>query len=183
MIRRATTAPRVSECVHRLLRRKKAARCLPRCTFPRMWSRRGDPNFHPEHIDAERRGHTWLALSVAQHGAATFDAWTTRRAISQGHVELNPMLRPFAGNASIYGAVQVAPSILDFVGRRMQRSENRWMRQMWWLPQTLGTAASVFAGARNLSVTQVAPDCPELQRALLFARASNRLASWRRKFR
>jgi hypothetical protein len=110
-------------------------------------------NFHPEHITAERQGHTWLALSIAQHGAATFDAWSTRRAINEGHQEMNPILRPFAGNASIYAVIQVGPSIFDYVGRRMQRSDKRVLREFWWLPQSLGTAASLFAGAHNLSVT------------------------------
>jgi len=110
-------------------------------------------NFHPEHIAAERQGHTWLALSIAQHGAATFDAWSTRRAINEGHQEMNPILRPFAGNASIYAAIQVGPSIFDYVGRRMQRSDKRVLREFWWLPQSLGTAASLFAGAHNLSVS------------------------------
>ena len=113
-----------------------------------------DPNFHPGHIDAERPGHAWLVLSIAEHGAATFDAWTTNRAIDQGHTELNPMLRPFAGHASMYAAVQVAPLLFDFIGRRMQRSDKRWMHQTWWLPQTLSTAASLFAGSHNLAVSK-----------------------------
>ena len=111
-------------------------------------------NFHPEHIAAERQGHTWLALSIAQHSAATFDAWSTRRAINEGHQEMNPLLRPFAGNASIYAVIQVGPSIFDYVGRRMQRSDKRLFREFWWLPQSLGTAASLFAGAHNLSVSK-----------------------------
>ena len=113
-----------------------------------------DPNYHPGHIDAERPGHTWLALSVASHGAATFDAWSTNRAIAQGHTELNPTLRPFAGNASMYAAVQVGPLLFDYIGRRMMRSDKRWAHQIWWLPQSLSTAASLFAGAHNVAVTK-----------------------------
>jgi hypothetical protein len=113
-----------------------------------------DPNFHPGHIDAERPGHAWLVLSIAEHGAATFDAWTTNRAIAQGHTEENPMLRPFAGHPSMYAAVQVAPLLFDFIGRRMQRSDKHWMHQTWWLPQTLSTAASLFAGSHNLAVSK-----------------------------
>lgn len=111
-------------------------------------------NFHPERIAVETPGHTWLALSLVQHGAATFDAWTTQRAVDQGHTELNPMLRPFAGNASIYAAIQVGPLLFDYLGRHMQRSEHHWMRQIWWLPQSLSTAASLCAGAHNLSVSK-----------------------------
>jgi hypothetical protein len=95
----------------------------------------------------------WLGLSVAQHGAAAFDAWSTRRAISTGHArELNPMLAPFAGNASIYAAVQVGPVLLDYVGHRMMTSRHSWMRHTWWVPQVLGTAASFAGGVHNLGV-------------------------------
>ncbi len=110
--------------------------------------------YHPPHIAAERPAHTWLALSMVEHGAATFDAWTTRRAIEQGHVEMNPMLKPFAGNASIYAVIQVAPLLFDYVGRKMEYSDKSWMRRTWWLPQSLSAAASFFAGAHNLSVTK-----------------------------
>ncbi len=50
--------------------------------------------------------------------------------------------------------IQVGPSIFDYVGHRMQHSDNRVLREFWWLPQSLGTAASLFAGAHNLSVTK-----------------------------
>jgi hypothetical protein len=95
----------------------------------------------------------WIGLSIAQHGAATFDAWSTRRVISSGAgQELNPMLRPFAGNASLYVAVQVAPAILDYVGHRMMYSQHAWARRTWWVPQALGTAMSVVSGVHNMGV-------------------------------
>src|SRR6202049_4771175 len=51
----------------------------------------------------------WRGLAIASSGAATFDAWTTRHAITTaGAQELNPLLRPFAGNGSLYAAIHVA---------------------------------------------------------------------------
>jgi hypothetical protein len=95
----------------------------------------------------------WLALSIAQHGAATFDAWSTRQAISTGQYrELNPALRPFAENGSLYAAIQVGPFVLDYVGRRMMTSQHGWLRHTWWIPQALSTALSLGSGAHNLSV-------------------------------
>jgi hypothetical protein len=95
----------------------------------------------------------WVGLSIAQHGAATFDAWSTRRVISSGAgQELNPLLRPFAGNASLYLAVQVAPAVLDYVGHRMMYSQHAWARRTWWVPQALGTAMSVVSGVHNMAV-------------------------------
>lgn len=95
----------------------------------------------------------WLALSTAQHGAATFDAWSTRRVISSGEGrELNPMLRPFAGNGSLYAVVQVSPLLFDYVGRRMMTSQHNWIRRAWWVPQAVNTVVLLASGAHNLSV-------------------------------
>src|SRR5208282_5403152 len=35
--------------------------------------------------DVVRSGHKWFYLAIAQSSAATFDAWTTNRAVGQGH--------------------------------------------------------------------------------------------------
>ncbi len=104
-----------------------------------------------ERLAQQRR--IWLGLSMAQHGAATFDAWSTRRAITSGAGrELNPMLRPFAGNASLYAAIQVGPLVLDYVSRCMMSSRHGWERHTWWLPQTVGMAMSIASGAHNLGL-------------------------------
>ena len=95
---------------------------------------------------------TWLALSLVQHGAATFDAYSTRQAISRGAVEVDPTMRPFAHSPGLYAAIQVAPVLLDFTARKMQRSQNNFVRRMWWLPQSLSTATFVFSGVHNLNV-------------------------------
>jgi hypothetical protein len=94
----------------------------------------------------------WIALSVAQHGAAAFDAYTTRQAVASGAVEQNPLLKPFASSPAIYGATQVAPLILDYAARRMQLSHNSLLRRMWWVPQSTGAAVSIFAGVHNMNV-------------------------------
>lgn len=96
----------------------------------------------------------WLALSIAAHGGAGFDAWTTRKVLSNvpGSQEMNPLLRPFAGNASMYVAVQVAPTILDYVSRRMMHSRYDVLRHTWWLPQAVSAVVSVASGVHNLGV-------------------------------
>jgi hypothetical protein len=35
--------------------------------------------------------------------------------------EGNPLLRSFAGNTSLYAAIQVSPLILDYLGGRMMK--------------------------------------------------------------
>ncbi len=96
----------------------------------------------------------WLALSIAAHGAAGFDAWTTRKVLSSvpNAQESNPLLRPFAGNASMYAAVQVAPTILDYLSRRMMNSRHDVLRNTWWLPQAVSAVVSVASGVHNLGV-------------------------------
>lgn len=95
----------------------------------------------------------WLLLGAVEHGAATFDAWSTRRVIENGTgYEMNPMLKPFANSNALYGAVQVAPLVFDYVGLRMLHSEHPWMRKFWWVPQSASTAASIFGGVHNTMI-------------------------------
>ena len=95
---------------------------------------------------------TWIALSVLQHAAASFDAYSTRDAISRGAVEQDPLMRPFANSSAIYAAIQVAPVALDFAARRMQRSPNNFLRRTWWLPQSLSAGMFVISGVHNIHV-------------------------------
>jgi hypothetical protein len=99
----------------------------------------------------------WLTLTAAQHSAATFDAWSTRRVISSGNgVEENPLLKPFASNASLYAAIQLSPAVLDYLGRRMMKRQQGWARHVWWLPQVLGATVSLASAAHNLHGANVA---------------------------
>src|SRR5580693_4425569 len=66
------------------------------------------------------RRKLWYVLSISGSGAAAFDAWSTRRAISQGYgTEANPLLRPFSHSGAMYAATQVSPLVMDFIGKRM----------------------------------------------------------------
>jgi hypothetical protein len=94
----------------------------------------------------------WLALALLQHGAAAFDAYSTRQAVGHGAVEDNPMLRPFAGSGAIYAATQLTPLVLDLVARHMQRSEYPLLRRFWWMPQTVSAGLSIFSGVHNMSI-------------------------------
>jgi len=102
----------------------------------------------PRETVTQRR--LWYALSISGSGAAAFDAWSTRRAISGGYgTEANPLLRPFAHSGAMYAATQVSPLVMDFVGKRMMISQHKWVRKMWWLPQSAGTSFSLYAGVHN----------------------------------
>jgi len=104
-------------------------------------------------LDQMLHNHVWLGLAIAQSSTAMFDAWTTRRVISsgEGH-ELDPLMRPFSGNASLYAAIQVSPLAFDYLGWRMMHSPHEWERRLWWLPQGLSAGMSLGSAAHNLGV-------------------------------
>jgi len=96
---------------------------------------------------------TWMALTALQHGAATFDAWSTRQSVTSGHGrELNPLMKPFAGSGAMYGAMQIAPLATDWWSRRMMRSNNPTFRKLWWLPQVASSIGFTVSGVNNLRV-------------------------------
>lgn len=99
----------------------------------------------------------WYALTITQHTAATFDAWTTRRLIEPGYgYEKNLLLRPFSRSWTMYGAIQVAPALFAYTGHRMRKSSNRWLRRLWWVPQTASAFVHIRAGVHNLAVYRTA---------------------------
>ena len=103
--------------------------------------------------ETPRQRKMWYGLVLAGHSGAAFDAWSTRRAVSGGYgQEANPLLRPFAHSNAIYAATQVSPAFMDFLGKRMMVSQHKWVRKMWWLPQTAGAGFSFAAGAHNVGV-------------------------------
>jgi len=103
--------------------------------------------------ETPRQRKMWYGLAIAGHSGAAFDAWSTHRAVAGGYgQEANPFLRPFAGSNAIYAATQVSPAFMDYLGKRMMVSQNRWVRKMWWLPQTAGASMSFVSGAHNVGV-------------------------------
>jgi hypothetical protein len=105
----------------------------------------------------ETRGQrvAWYSLAVAGHGAAAFDAYSTRLALSGGYgTEGNPFLRPFANSNALYAVTQVSPVVMDFLGKRMMVSEHRWVRRLWWVPQAAGSGFSIGAGVHNMGVVK-----------------------------
>jgi hypothetical protein len=96
----------------------------------------------------------WLMLSAVEHSAATFDAYSTRQAVSRGALEQDPLMRPFAHSPAIYAAIQVGPVLFDVLARHMQRSNYNFERRSWWVPQMASTGISIFAGVHNLTIKQ-----------------------------
>lgn len=111
---------------------------------------------HREAGPTTREMRVWKGLLVAEHSAAIFDAWTTRESLKSGNgYERNPLLKPFADSAAIYPMLQIAPVGFDFLSHRMMRSQNRFLRKTWWVPQLVSTGASLWCGSRNLRVANL----------------------------
>jgi hypothetical protein len=119
-----------------------------------------EPDSHPEWIPeppprrprmsrSERR--LWIVLGAAQHGAAFFDARTTRDAMTH-YRELNPLLRPFAHSAALYPVMQIGPVGLDWLATRLATSRHHWLRRLWWVPQAAATAGFLWSGVHNLDL-------------------------------
>ena len=105
--------------------------------------------------ESPRDRKIWYGLMFASHGAAGFDAWTTRRAIGGGYgIEGDPLQRPFANSGAIYATTQVTPLIMDYVGHRMMRSSHNWIRKGWWIPQAASASVSFGAGMHNYSIAK-----------------------------
>src|ERR1700722_3217185 len=94
----------------------------------------------------------WLALAFVEHGAAGFDAYSTRQAVGHGAVEQDPLMRPFAGSPAIYAATQVGPVLFALLAPHMQHSDYPLFRRVLWMPQTLSAGISIFSGVHNLHV-------------------------------
>jgi hypothetical protein len=91
---------------------------------------------------------------IVEHGAAGFDAYSTRQAVGHGAMEQDPLMRPFAGSPAIYVATQVGPLLFDLLAHHMQHSEYALVRRSWWMPQSLSAGISIFSGVHNLNVAR-----------------------------
>ena len=104
----------------------------------------------PESYETSRQRKIWYGLMAVNHGAAAFDAWTTRRAIGGGYgTEGDPLQRPFANSNAIYATTQVVPVLMDYMGHRMMRSGHPTIRKFWWIPQAASAGVSMAAGVHN----------------------------------
>ena len=123
----------------------------PRYTSPTPKSIAPAKAFLGRSYETSRQRKLWYALSFTGAGAASFDAWSTRRAISRGYgIEGNPMLRPFSHSGALYAATQVSPLVMDFIGKRMMVSHHPLLRKVWWLPQAVGSGVSFSAAIHNV---------------------------------
>ena len=92
----------------------------------------------------------FIALGVASHGASFFDAAVTRAEVRAGGYEENPLVRPYVRSYALFAVTQIGPFICDGLGWLMTRSSHRWIRRLWWLPQTFNAVSNVASGLYDL---------------------------------
>jgi hypothetical protein len=46
--------------------------------------------------------------------------------------------------------LQIMPFAVDYFSARLMRSNHRILRGLWWVPQMVSTAGSVYCGVSNL---------------------------------
>src|SRR5258705_199589 len=72
----------------------------------------------------------WYTLAVTGHGAAAFDAYSTRRGLFGDYgAEGNPLLRPLAHFNALYSGTQGSPAVMDLIGQRKMGRPNSWGRR------------------------------------------------------
>jgi hypothetical protein len=103
----------------------------------------------PPKISAHQR-ELFYGLMSLEHGAALLDAWSTRDVLRAGGRELDPLVRPFAHSPTLYPALQITPLAVDYFSAKLMRSNHRVLRSLWWVPQMVSTAGSVYCGVSNL---------------------------------
>jgi hypothetical protein len=103
----------------------------------------------PTKISARQRELFYGLMSV-EHGAALLDSWSTRDVLRAGGRELDPLVRPFAHSPTLYPALQITPFAVDYFSARLMRSNHRVLRGLWWVPQVVSAAGSIYCGVSNL---------------------------------
>ena len=93
----------------------------------------------------------FVALGVVSHGASIFDAVITRHEVLyDGGYEENPLVRPYVRSYALFAVTQIGPFIYDGLGWLMTRSSHRWIRRLWWLPQTFNAVTGVAVSFYDL---------------------------------
>lgn len=102
-----------------------------------------------------------MALALSQSAALVADGVTTRERVRLGYKELDPVTRVFLGSKPTWarmaplGAVQCL--LETWLAERMRTSTHKWIRRLWWLPQSAGIGGNIWGVETNTSGLRAAP--------------------------
>jgi hypothetical protein len=89
---------------------------------------------------------TFDVLTAATFAAAATDSVQTVFAARAGAVEVDPLARPFTQlpTPAYLMVSETLPTGCALLARKMHHSNNRALRRLWWLPQTIELGANVW---------------------------------------
>jgi hypothetical protein len=87
-----------------------------------------------------------LLLALAQVGAAALDVEMTQHCINKGTCyEANPLMPESRwGQYAVKGGVITSTL---FFGLGLRRTEGKWARRLWWVPQAANIGASLYGAS------------------------------------
>lgn len=94
-----------------------------------------------------------LILSTAQVSLATWDGFTTRSFVRRGYEEGDPLVKWAIGTRPTWkrmAPMGAAQSIgLMLIAERMRQSHHKWVRRLWWVPQSIQISGNIFGVQSN----------------------------------
>lgn len=102
-----------------------------------------------------------MALVLSQSAALVADGITTRERVRLGYTELDPVTKVFLGSRPTW--VRMAPlgalqCLLEtWLAERMRTSRSRWVRRLWWLPQSVGIGGNIWGVETNTRNVRALP--------------------------
>jgi len=102
-----------------------------------------------------------LVLGVAQSAALLTDGITTEQRVQRGYTETDPVTRLVLGAKPTWGGMAplgAAQCLLEtWLAERMHASRYRWVRRLWWVPQTIGISGNIWGARENISNARNGP--------------------------
>jgi hypothetical protein len=102
-----------------------------------------------------------MALAFSQSAVLVADGITTRQRVQLGYTELDPVTRVFLGSRPSWarmaplGALQCL--LETWLAERMRTSTHKWIRRLWWLPQSVGIAGNTWGVETNTRSARALP--------------------------
>lgn len=102
------------------------------------------------------RGKPVAAFAAVQTAALIGDGITTREAVKAGGYEADPVAKAFIGKYPTWGRMVPAGALQTilgmYLGEKMRESRHRWIRDIWWIPQTVGISGNATGIGFNINL-------------------------------
>jgi hypothetical protein len=102
-----------------------------------------------------------MELGLSQAAVLVADGVTTREQVRLGYTEADPLARSILGSRPTWarmaplGALQCL--LETYLAERMRRSPHRWIRGLWWLPQSVGIGGNIWGVETNTRNARASP--------------------------